>query len=201
MAGFSRTWWGRRFIEALEEFTDADRLARGRSYASGGRILSYEIKGGTVQAKVRGSINPYFGVYVEPTYTTTVTMKPIARADWTKVIADLSSKAGFVAKLLLNEMPDTIEAAFSLHGVELLPHRKKDFTTSCSCPDYYNPCKHIAGVCYLLSSVLDRDPFLMFELRGLSRDDLRAELVQSPLGEILASELTARDVPIQPATS
>ena len=201
MAGFSRTWWGKRFIEALEEFTDSDRLARGRSYASGGRILSHEITGGTVQANVRGSINPYFGVYKEPTYLTTVAMKSISRADWTKVIADLASKAGFVAKLLLNEMPDTIETAFTPHGVELLPHRPQDFTTSCTCPDYYNPCKHIAGVCYLLSSILDRDPFLMFELRGLSRDDLRAELVQSPLGEILASELTPRDVPIQPAAS
>ena len=29
----------------------------------------------------------------------------------------------------------------------------------------------------------------MFELRGLSRDDLRAELAQSPLGQILASAL------------
>jgi len=31
MAQFSRTWWGKRFIEALEEFTDSARLGRGRS--------------------------------------------------------------------------------------------------------------------------------------------------------------------------
>ncbi len=68
MAQFSRTWWGQRFIEALEQFTDPARLGRGRSYARGGRILDYKLADGTVTAKVRGSINPYFGVYTEPIY-------------------------------------------------------------------------------------------------------------------------------------
>ena len=97
MPGFGRTWWGQRFIEALERFTDPARLGRGRSYASGGRILSYKIEGGKVSARVRGSINPYFGVYKEPIYSTTVALKPISRADWTRVIAELSGGAAPVA--------------------------------------------------------------------------------------------------------
>ena len=79
MAQFSRTWWGQRFIAALEEFTDPARLGRGRSYASGGRILEYTLGNGTVTAKVRGSINPYFGVYKEPIYRTSITIKAIIR--------------------------------------------------------------------------------------------------------------------------
>jgi len=201
VAQFSRTWWGQRFIAALEEFTDSARLGRGRSYASGGRILSHELKNGTVTAKVRGSINPYFGVYKEPIYTTKVTMTPISAAEWTRLIADLSSKASFVTKLLMSEVPDNIEDVFAEHSLHLLPRRQKDFTTSCSCPDYYNPCKHIAGLCYVLASDLDRDPFLLFELRGLSREQLRRELVRSPLGQILASELTPTEIPIEPAPS
>jgi len=58
MAQFSRTWWGKRFIEALEEFTDSARLGRGRSYASGGKILDKSINKITATVK---SINPYFG--------------------------------------------------------------------------------------------------------------------------------------------
>jgi uncharacterized Zn finger protein len=201
MPRFSRTWWGQKFIAALEEFTDPGRLGRGRAYAHNGRILSHQLDGGTVRGKVRGSINPYFGVYKEPTYTTTVTLKPIARADWTQVIADVSSKAGYVAKLLLNEMPDTIEDAFARQGVHLLPAGQRDFSTSCSCPDWGDPCKHVAGLCYLLASELDRDPFLLFELRGLSREQLHAELARSPLGRILSSELAPADVPVEPATS
>ncbi len=202
MAQFSRTWWGQRFIAALEEFTDPARLGRGRSYASGGRILEYTLAKGTVTAKVRGSINPYFGVYKEPIYKTTITIKAITAADWTKAIHQIASRADLVTKLLMNEMPDTIEDAFSGLGLHLLPHSERDFVTTCSCPDYANPCKHIAGVYYLLASALDRDPFVMFELRGLSRDDLHAELVRSPLGQILASALKSNDIPpVEPVES
>jgi uncharacterized Zn finger protein len=202
MAQFSRTWWGQRFIAALEEFTDPARLGRGRSYASGGRILEYTLAKGTVTAKVRGSINPYFGVYKEPIYKTTITIKAITAADWSKVIRQIASRADLVTKLLMNEMPDTIEDAFSELRLHLLPHSERDFVTSCSCPDWANPCKHIAGVYYLLASALDQDPFVMFELRGLSRDDLHAELVRSPLGKILASALMSSDVPpVEPVES
>ncbi len=202
MAQFSRTWWGQRFIAALEEFTDPARLGRGRSYASGGRILDYTLTHGTVTARVRGSINPYFGVYREPIYKTTITIKAISPGDWTKAIRQIASRADLVTKLLMNEMPDTIEDAFSGLGLHLLPHSERDFFTDCSCPDWVNPCKHIAGVYYLLASALDRDPFLMFELRGLSRDDLHAELARSPLGQILAAALKSEEVPtIEPVTS
>ena len=41
----------------------------------------------------------------------------------------------------------------------------------------------------------------MFELRGLSRDDLHTELARSPLGQILASALVPDDVPVEPVES
>ena len=202
MAQFSRTWWGQRFIAALEEFTDEARLGRGRSYASNGRIIEYTLSKGTVTAKVRGSINPYFGVYKEPIYKTSITIKAITSNDWAKVIRQIASRADLITKLLMNEMPDTIEDAFSGLGLHLLPHSERDFETSCSCPDWANPCKHIAGVYYLLASALDNDPFLMFELRGLSREDLHTELTRSPLGKILASALDSDEEPlVEPVTS
>ena len=201
MAQFSRTWWGQRFIAALEQFTDPARLGRGRSYASGGRILEHAVAHGTVRARVRGSINPYFGVYKEPIYDTFIKIKAISASDWSKVIQQIASRADLVTKLLMNEMPDNIDDAFASLKLHLLPHSQSDFVTKCSCPDFENPCKHIAGVYYLLASDLDEDPFVMFELRGLSRDDLHAELVKSPLGQILASSLTAADVPVEPVES
>ncbi len=201
MTQFSRTWWGQRFIEALERFTDAGRLGRGRSYAHNGRILDYKLVDGKVTARVKGSINPYFGVYKEPIYKTSITIKAISAADWTRAIRHIASRADLVTKLLMNEMPDTIEDAFSGLGLHLLPYSQSEFATSCSCPDYANPCKHIAGVYYLLASALDDDPFLMFELRGLSRDNLRTELVKSPLGQILVSALVTEDVPVEPVES
>ncbi len=201
MAQFGRTWWGQRFLAALEQFTDPARLGRGRSYASGGRILDHVVANGTVKARVRGSLNPYYGVYKEPVYQTTIAIAPIAAAGWTQVIRRIASRADLVTKLLQREMPETIEEVFATGGLHLLPHSRRHFATTCSCPDDANPCKHIAGVCYLLAADLDRDPFLLFALRGLSRDDLHAELIRSPLGQILASALTADAPAVVPAAS
>lgn len=201
MAKFSRTWWGKRFIEALEEFSDSARLGRGRSYANNGKILELKIDKNKITAIVRGSINPYFGVYKEPRYSTTIEITPIDKISWTKAIKYISSKASFVSKLLMNEVPENIESAFADLGLHLLPHSQKDFKTNCSCPDWSNPCKHIAGVYYLVASQLDHNPFILFELRGLSKEELQAELAKSPLGKALSSELAAKEIPLVSANS
>lgn len=38
------------------------------------------------------------------------------------------------------------------------------------------PCKHIATVYYLLGEEFDRDPFLIFKLRGIDMDDFMSTL-------------------------
>jgi uncharacterized Zn finger protein len=194
MSQFSRTWWGKRFIEALEDFTDSARLGRGRSYARNGKIKEYQINGGKITAKVRGSVNPYFGVYKEPLYKTTIEITAIAPGDWSKVISHLGSKASLISKLLMNEVPDNIEETFAELKLHLLPNSRNDFKTECSCPDWENPCKHIAGVYYLVASELDQDPFLLFELRGISRSKLQEELARSPLGKALSSALNSEEI-------
>jgi uncharacterized Zn finger protein len=201
MPAFSRTWWGQRFLAALEEFTDPARLGRGRSYARGGRVLQYTLTNSTITASVRGSINPYFGVYKEPLYETSISFKTISAGDWNKVLGQITTRADLVTKLLLGEMPETIEESFTRVGLHLLPHNQRDLVTSCSCPDYANPCKHIAAVYYLLAAELDEDPVVMFELRGISRTALQAELARSPLGQILAAALASTELPIEPVAS
>ncbi|MBE9067248.1 SWIM zinc finger family protein [Leptolyngbya cf. ectocarpi LEGE 11479] len=195
MSQFSRTWWGQNFIEAIEKLTDSGRLSRGRSYARGKKVLSFDIDGGLVTAQVRGSVNPYFGVYSEPLYFTTIEFQPLSKAKWSAAVALIASKASLISRLLLNEIPDNIEDTFKQLNLNLLPGSRKDFKTSCSCPDYSNPCKHIAGVYYLVAAELDQDPFLLFELRGLSREELLKELAKSPLGQALSAELQLEQQP------
>jgi len=201
MAQFGRTWWGQRFLAALEQFTDPGRLARGRAYASNGRVTSYTVKGGVVTAKVRGSVNAYYGVTEAPIYRTTIAMSQISETGWSRVIERIAGRADLITKLLQREMPDPIEEVFAAEGVHLLPETEDEFDTNCSCPDWDNPCKHIAGVYYLLAAALDRDPLLLFALRGLSEDKLRAELAKSPLGKILASSRNRDEPPVTPAES
>jgi len=188
---FGRTWWGERFLAALERFTNPGRLQRGRAYATNGRIVDYGIERGTVRAQVRGSINPYYGIDEEPLYDTTIRIAQIEPSDWARVIRRISTRADVITKLLQQEMPDQIEEVFAAEGLHLLPHSKGEFKTDCACPDWENPCKHIAGVYYLLARDLDRDPFVLFSMRGLPRKALQAELLKSPLGQALASGLTS----------
>ncbi|WP_414578249.1 SWIM zinc finger family protein [Anabaena sp. CCY 9402-a] len=201
MNKFSRTWWGDRFIKALEDFTDDSRLQRGRSYARGGKVKSFAIDKNIITAQVRGSVNPYFGVYKEPTYNIVIEITPIAKTRWNEAIKSLSSKASIVSRLLLNEVPENIEENFSQMGLHLLPHSSKDFKTKCSCPDYANPCKHIAGVYYLVASQLDNNPFLLFELRGLSKVELQAKLADSSLGKALSTVFDSQELTIEPSAS
>lgn len=201
MGEFSRTWWGNKFIAAIESFTDSARLGRGRSYARGGKILEFYVNKGKIEGLIRGSVNPYFGVYTEPRYQTEVEIKPIATKNWAQIIQSLSSNASFVSKLLLNEVPDNIEDSFLAVDQRLLPSNSKDFKTSCSCPDYSNPCKHIAGLCYRFAAELDEDPFLLFELRGLPKEKLHQELAKTPLGKALLAGLgTAKPTPVPVAS-
>lgn len=202
MAQIGKTWWGERFIAALEGCMDRGRLQRGRSYSGDNRILSFGIDNGLVSASVRGNVNPYFGVYKEPRYTIRFKLAPIPAQDWDKAIGKLGSNAALISKLLMGEMPDRIDEVFAGMRLHLLPCSRADFAeTSCSCPDYANPCKHIAGVYYRLAGQLDSDPFLLFELRGLSRARLHESLSATPLGRALAPLMDERDAPLESAES
>ena len=162
------TWWSRRWVAVLESFNLGARLTRGRSYARKGQVMSISVTAGSVRAKVQGT-------YPQP-YDVIIELKPLDGADWEKAVRAMAAKAVFSARLLCGEMPQNIEEAFSHSGVSLFPQKKSDLKTDCSCPDWSNPCKHIAAVYYLLAEEFDRDPFLIFKLRGKERDELMQEL-------------------------
>ena len=109
-------------------------------------------------------------------YDITLKVKPLSGADWKKLTKALSSQVIFAAKLFAGEMPQDIEEVFKEAGLSLFPDRLEDFETECSCPDWSNPCKHIAAVYYLLGEEFDRNPFLIFRLRGMEREELLAGL-------------------------
>jgi uncharacterized Zn finger protein len=154
------TWWGQRWIEALEKLSSdySNRLSRGRTYARAGRVSDLEIAPGLVTARVTGS-RP------KP-YKVTLRLSSLSEAGWKKVIQAMGQQAVFTAELLMGQMPQGIEEAFRAAGQSLFPTQAKALETECSCPDWANPCKHIAATHYVLGEAFDKDPFLLFELRG-----------------------------------
>ncbi|SRR6266496_471290 len=162
------TWWSKRWIKVLESFSMGTRLTRGRSYARQGQVISIDIEPGLVKAKVQGS---------QPRpYNVKIRLEPLSDQDWDKVTDAMASQAIFAAKLLAGEMPNTIEEAFVSVHVSLFPTALRELNTDCSCPDWANPCKHIAAVYYLLAERFDEDPFLIFKLRGRTKEQIIAVL-------------------------
>jgi len=169
---FAASWWGQRWIKVLEGFDIGERLNRGRTYARKGQVMDIEVEKGAVRATVQGSRSHPYSVEVR--------FRPLSRAQWYQIAKALGGRFISLARLLAGEMPEDIENVFESAKLSLFPHRLRDLETACSCPDWSNPCKHTAAVFYLLAEEFDRDPFLLFKLRGLAREELFELLGYNP---------------------
>lgn len=183
----AQTWWGQRWIEALERVLggDAGRLARGRTYARAGRTHDFVVEAGCVKAQVTGS-RP------KP-YAVELSLPELSDAEWSAAIAGMAEKAQFSAELLAGEMPRLIDEVFHAVGRSLFPTQRSDLETSCTCPDWGDPCKHVAAAHYVLGEALDRDPFLLFELRGRTKQRVLDEL-RTRRGDVSLAEDAAASV-------
>jgi len=184
------TWWSRRWIGVLESLGMGARLGRGRFYARRGQVISIDVQKGIIRAKVQGT-------RVKP-YSVIIQLAPLSEKDWNEVADVMASQAIFAAKLLSGEMPQNIEEAFAQVRVSLFPTSEKDLDTECSCPDWANPCKHIAAVYFLLAERFDEDPFLIFKLRGRTKEEI-IQILRDKRSKTLSEEKNL--VPSQPEFS
>ncbi|HIK46009.1 MAG TPA: SWIM zinc finger family protein [Leptolyngbyaceae cyanobacterium M65_K2018_010] len=163
-------WWVQRWVDLLNSYRFKKRLERGRIYAREGHILSVEYKGSKVTALVQGT--------AEEPYKLSIWLDAFSDEDWNYVIDSLAEQAIYSAQLLAGEMPEEIEGIFTANGLSLYPFNLAEVHSKCSCPDPKNPCKHIAAVYYQLGDCFREDPFVLFQLRGRSRDSILEALRQ-----------------------
>ncbi|MEM9908977.1 MAG: SWIM zinc finger family protein [Cyanobacteria bacterium P01_D01_bin.44] len=166
----AEAWWVQQWVDLLNSYRFKKRLERGRRYAREGHILSLEFKAEKVFAKVQGTA-------AEP-YELSIWIDCFSDEDWDYVIDTLSQQALYSAQLLAGEMPADIEAVFTANGLSLFPFTLSDVHSRCSCPDPKNPCKHIAAVYYQLGDFFREDPFVLFQLRGKTKEKILETLRQ-----------------------
>ena len=159
---FGSSWWAKRWTQTLDTFGLGSRLTRGRAYARTGQVLSIEVSEGKIEARVQGSRPRPYEVRIQ--------VQKLPKNTWERVAARAASQALYASQLLAGEMPQEMEEIFQEAGASLFPATYRDLRTDCSCPDESNPCKHIAAVYYLLGEEFDRDPFLIFSMRGMTRE-------------------------------
>lgn len=191
------TWWGQRWIKSLEQFSRdyLSRLGRGRTYARTGRVHDLHIAPGHVTALVTGSED----------YDVSLRMDAFTTAEWNMAIKIMSQEARYAAELLAGQMPADIDSVFRRCKRSLFPSKSHDLETDCSCPDWASPCKHVAAMHYVLGEAFDRDPFLLFELRGRTRNQVLAALSrlrtgssEGPIAENPSAEVVATTIEIVP---
>ncbi|MDR1319749.1 MAG: SWIM zinc finger family protein, partial [Treponema sp.] len=154
--------WGKWFIDILNSYGMDARLDRGRSYANTGKVLSLDIQEGKALAKVKGNYRPFYKVEIS--------FPPLAEKE--RVLALIEEDPSLLARITAGELPEEFLRKLQKEGVELIPRRWKDMRRSCTCPDWGDPCKHMAALYYIIAREIDADPHILFRLRGLDLEKL-----------------------------
>ncbi|MGH3193249.1 MAG: hypothetical protein ACRDOL_39565, partial [Streptosporangiaceae bacterium] len=94
---FGRTWWGRAWLEALEQRArlDPNRLPRGRGYARSGAVGELVLAPGEARARVQGR-------KTEP-YEVRIRVRQFTDDEWDRVLEAISARLGHAAALLDGE--------------------------------------------------------------------------------------------------
>ncbi|MGD9688883.1 MAG: hypothetical protein AB7K52_02000 [Phycisphaerales bacterium] len=197
--GLPLAWAGQRWMRLVEDHAANAALTEGMQYARLGQTRSLQIMSGHIAARVQGRLPAAYAVDVRlPVFT---------HDQWEAATTAMLEEARHLAGLLSGEVPAGIEDLFAPLHLRLFPQDPSDLAISCTCarhaarPMYAMPeapmppgpgadgaasgpapaspfCKHACCVLALLAERLSRDPFLIFQLRGLAKDDLLERLRQ-----------------------
>ena len=157
-------WWSEKFMLSIESFMQENSAYRGIVYARQGQVFDFKVDSGVIAARVQCTRLRPFSVKI--------TLPPIPADKWKKITAELESKLLTIAYLVSGEMPKEVEAIFKSAGANIFPEYISEFKVECSCPDRIKPCKHVLAVFFVLAEEMDRDPLIVFRLRGKTKQEL-----------------------------
>jgi uncharacterized Zn finger protein len=172
---FPESWPAQRWMRIIEGCASPEALTGGLEYAKLGQTRRMTTDPGKIKGAVQGTIIS--------SYDTTITLPVLAHEQSERIIAAMVDQAVYAAKLLAGELPANppIEDLFAAHGLRLFPD-PSELKNTCNCRDLIKPwCKHACCLAYLVAEQFTRDPFTIFTLRGLPREELLERLRQRRL--------------------
>lgn len=161
----SNSWWGRRWLQFLQEVGLVGESADVAPQLSGTRVRQLEVGPGQIDATV----------HVRGRGDTTVAVKlPVLdEAQWEAVLDALAGQAIFATQLLAGEMPQDVERVFAKAGARLFPGENEAPSHTCSdCPPGQTLCKPLLATYIAVGEMLNDDPWLLFRLRGRERQQI-----------------------------
>ena len=175
------TLWGAKFLSAIARETDDRRLSRGKTYANTGRIYDIELNSKTILAKVLGNSSPF--------YNSKLSFTQFARGDIKFILKHIDSNPFMLADIMNGKLPNELLEFFDKNEIDVF----SGFDMSCDCYDFYGAyaCKHITALYYILTNEIDKNPFILLELRGL--DLIKHYNIEDDLNVPYPLELTYTD--------
>lgn len=168
----ARTFWGEAWCDHLEQFSDyANRLPRGKRYVRNGSVCHIEVNTGEINAIVSGS----------ELYAIKITIKPLQSQRWKAIQKHCMGQVGSILELLQGKLSDNVMQVVTHPKSGLFP-QPKEIQLDCNCPDWADLCKHLAAVLYGVGALLDKQPELLFKLRGVDNKELVSTDIALPTG-------------------
>jgi len=165
-------WWVERWFRAVNQWVATVGLARGKAedmaVLDHHQVAELEIGPGLIVAWVSDASLDRCRVIVR--------VSTFGETEWERVIDVMSHQAVYAAQLLNGEMPSDIEQVFRAAGVSLFPTALGDLRPECSCSEHATLCEHIMAVYHALGRLLAKDPFVLFTVRGRTRQQVMAAL-------------------------
>ena len=178
----ARSFWGKRWCEHLESFSDyANRLPRGRTYVRNGSVCHLAVRTGRIDAIVSGS----------ELYDVTIRIDKLKTAVWKSVKSRCSGQIGSMLELLQGKLSREVMSVVTDRERGLFP-KPGEIRFDCTCPDWASMCKHVASVLYGVGSRLDDRPESLFLLRGVDTEELIATEMTLP-GDMAMDDALADD--------
>jgi len=166
-AARATTWWGKAWVRAVEEaaYAEAD-LRAARTLARGGHVGQISTEPGRYVASVEDR---------RGLWTVGGSVPVLGAVDVAALVEMVAAESGRIAALLAGDLPHSLVEHAEEAGVELLPYGG-ELGASCTCDHWADPCTHALAVLQQLAWLVEDDPFVLLQLRGLPRDELLARL-------------------------
>jgi uncharacterized Zn finger protein len=156
------TFWGKAWCDNLESYSDYEhRLPRGRTYLRKGNVYDLEIGDAYIFAYVTGT----------EIYEVNIGVSPMKPKEWADLKKRIGGQVGNLVELLSGRLGAGVMEAIVDPATGLFP-KPRQIDVNCNCPDWATLCKHGAAVLYAIGAQFDRQPELLFELRGVDHREL-----------------------------
>ena len=170
-----KNWWGKAWGKNLERFAyishGENQIKRGEKAVLNNGIVDLKIDKGNVKGRVIGNSSVPFEV--------TATIKPLPEDKIDEAVALATGKIQNIDALVAGDFPE------DLTGI-LFPG-PVDVELTCNCPDfsYDYICPHTSAILYGIGVRIDRDPLLLFEIRGIDVDGFIWRVVSGRVEKML----------------